>query len=220
MTFQPAFSRVFSPAFPQAAGAVSPWWLSGGVSAANAIAVYQPKNAASQAASYTNLTGNATYNTSSINFPTWSAASGWIFNGTTQYLDTSIIVSAVTWSVIIRFSDRVRTVAELLTGARITNRSFQIGFDTVADTVFYGHGGNASLNVAPRITSGVLAISNKATYRNGVSDGTIAAGTTLDALPLYIGAYNQGNNAQLRIQANVQAYAVYDISGQKNAVAV
>jgi len=72
---------------PKTAAAASGWWLSGGVSAANAVAVYQPIGAASLAASYVNLANPGTYNAAPGVAPTWASATGWTFNGTTQYLD-------------------------------------------------------------------------------------------------------------------------------------
>jgi len=62
------------------------WWLSGGINAANAIVVYQPKGAASYAASLVNLANPGTYDAYAGSAPTWAAGTGWTFNGSTQYL--------------------------------------------------------------------------------------------------------------------------------------
>jgi len=62
------------------------WWLSGGISAANAILAYQAKGAASYAASLVNLANPGTYDAYAGSAPTWAAGTGWTFNGSTQYL--------------------------------------------------------------------------------------------------------------------------------------
>ena len=69
---------------PQAAAV--DWWLSGGISAANAILAYQAKGAASYAASLVNLANPGTYDAYAGSAPTWAAGTGWVFNGSTQYL--------------------------------------------------------------------------------------------------------------------------------------
>jgi len=64
MAFNSTFGRVFSPTFQprSVASGVEPWWLSGGIAAANCVAAYQPKGAASLEASYVNLANPGTYN--------------------------------------------------------------------------------------------------------------------------------------------------------------
>jgi hypothetical protein len=91
MAFAPIFQRPFSSPFDRrAAAAAVPWWLAGGVAAANAIAVYQPKGAADLAASYVNLANPGTYDAAPGTAPTFDAATGWTFNGSTQYLTTGV----------------------------------------------------------------------------------------------------------------------------------
>ena len=58
------------------AGAAAQWWLSGGVSAANCVAAYQPIGATSLAASYTNLANPGTYTAAPGVAPTFDAATG------------------------------------------------------------------------------------------------------------------------------------------------
>ena len=87
------------------AAAAVPWWLTGGISAANCIAAYQPKGAADYAASKVNLAKPGTYDAADgTAYPTWSAAAGWIA-ATTGYLTTGITVSTNTsWSFIARYA--------------------------------------------------------------------------------------------------------------------
>jgi hypothetical protein len=63
------------------------WWSAGGISAENCIAAFQPKGAASLAASYVNLaSGGATWDAATGNEPTFAAETGWTFNGSNDYL--------------------------------------------------------------------------------------------------------------------------------------
>ena len=65
-----------------------PWYLKGGIPKANCIAAYQPKGAASYAASKVNLVNPGTYNlTDGANFPAWDTAIGWTFTrANSEYL--------------------------------------------------------------------------------------------------------------------------------------
>ena len=109
MTFGSVFGRTFSPTFQpksQAVAAAGGWWLSGGIAAADCIVAYQPKGAASYAASKVNLANPGTYDGTDGNAPTWDAVNGWTFDGSddsiiTGYKPTGTQVQ----SVIIRFSD-------------------------------------------------------------------------------------------------------------------
>lgn len=85
--------RVITPR--SAAAAAASWWLAGGIDPANCIAAYRAKGAASLAASYDNLAapGNGladgTYDLTLGVAPTFDAATGWTFNGSTQWLTTA-----------------------------------------------------------------------------------------------------------------------------------
>lgn len=81
----------------------TPWWLAGGVSAANAIVAYQPIGAANLAGSYINLANAGTHNAAPGVAPTFDASTGWTFNGT-QYLTTTITPNDSP-SIIIRYSN-------------------------------------------------------------------------------------------------------------------
>jgi len=118
MTFSPVFSRPFPPTFDRrnAAGA---WWnLFGAIPNANVVAAYQPKDAANLAASYVNLVTPGTYDAAPGTAPTWDATSGWIFNGSTQYLTTGITpVIDQSYSAIVRFTDATGGPGDWIFGA-------------------------------------------------------------------------------------------------------
>lgn len=118
MTFGATFGRVFSPTFQpnsQSSAAAVPWYLSGGIAAANCIAAYQPKGAASQEASYANL-ANAGVFTAYASIPasaSWSAANGWY--GDTVYLSDIEITNSYYLSIIARYSNVSTTSGRTVT---------------------------------------------------------------------------------------------------------
>jgi len=108
MTFGSTFGRVFSPTFQsksQAAEVASSWWLSGGIDAANCVAAYQPKGAASYAASKVNLANPGMYDATEGTAPDWDSTNGWKGNGTSQYLYVGVTPLS-SWTIAIRFSNR------------------------------------------------------------------------------------------------------------------
>lgn len=108
MTFGSTFGRVFSPTFQsksQAAEVASSWWLSGGIDAANCVAAYQPKGAASYAASKVNLANPGMYDATEGTAPDWDSTNGWKGNGTSQYLYVRVTPLS-SWTIAIRFSNR------------------------------------------------------------------------------------------------------------------
>jgi hypothetical protein len=87
MTFGSVFGRTFSPTFQpssQAAVAGGGWWdLSGTIT--SCVAAYQPKGAASYAASLVDLSGNGN-NAAEGTSPSWASETGWDFSGDAQLL--------------------------------------------------------------------------------------------------------------------------------------
>ena len=87
MAFAPVFQRPFSATFDRRA-AVAAWYRAGG--APLPVAAYQPKGAASLAASYVNLALPGTYDAAPGVAPSFDAATGWTFNRSLgQYLSIS-----------------------------------------------------------------------------------------------------------------------------------
>ena len=148
--------------------AAVPWYLSGGISAANCIAAYQPKGAASLAASYVNLANPGTYDAAPGVAPTWASGTGWTFNGSTQWLLTGI-TPASGWSMFVQY-----------TGFGGANYSYFCGEFTADARFFVGHyevgawyaSGQQVYNVAPSVAAaGNLGIAGQQGYRNGIADG-------------------------------------------------
>lgn len=210
MAFSPIFQRPFSATFDRraAAAAAVPWWLAGGVAAANAIAVYQPKGAASLAASYVNLANPGTYDAAPGVAPTWAAGVGWTFNGTTQYLTTGVSLNQ-TYSMLVRFSGATLAALCSIAGqdGSATSR-FRFGPRTTG--VFYACGATTS-TMAPATTSGVIGLSGYQPYRNSATDGAPTSGWVGVGIDTFIGAYNnQGVGAAQFYTGNVAALAIYN----------
>lgn len=182
-------------------GGAADWWA---VTGKTCVAAYQPIGAASLAASYTNLANSGTNNAAPGTAPTWASATGWVFNGSTQYLTTGV-VPADGWSAICRYSNRSSTAGYVMGIGQTVGQYF--GFIPTASNVIYGLGG--TISVAPALDSGVVAISGQRAYRNGsVDGGTISSWSGTTSLIIYIGAANRGvpNNY---FAGNIQAIAIY-----------
>ena len=141
------------------------------------VAVYQPKGAASLAASYVNLVNPGTYDAAPGTAPTFATATGWTFAAaSSQYLATGI-TPAGGYTMIVRFSGVTNGVDnQYLIGSRNNtgNRRCYLLLNTSSNRVVYGAGG--AVSVAPELLTGVLAVSGQQGYRNGSADGaTITA---------------------------------------------
>lgn len=186
----------------QPAAAAASWWLSGGIAAANCLAAYTPKGAASLAASYDNnaAPGNGladgTYDCTATTPPLWNAATGWD-NSAGGWLSTNLIPNPnQTWSMFVRFTDAVAAggncaIADVYV-SRLGN-SCRFGFYSYVGgaTLVRWENGDVSASglrqTAPGLAAGTMAFAGKNCYRNGVADGAIpaAAGTNaLDPLPI------------------------------------
>jgi hypothetical protein len=188
----------------------TPWWLSGGIPVANCIAAYQPKGAASLAASYVNLANPGTYNAAPGVAPTWDAVNGWIFGGT-QYLKTGIAPS-LTYSMFIQFSGFPggtpdRTIAGVYQGASV---NFLI--QPVKNITLRGYYNGGYYSLAGNYLSGNIGISGKTAYYNGSFDATIPAGGSNPTKEIYIGALNLVDSVTQIITGNIQAFVIYNIT--------
>lgn len=208
--------RVRAPA----SAAIIPWWLSGGVTAANCLAAYTAKGAASLAASYDNnaAPGNGladgTYDAGPGVAPTFDAATGWTFNGSSQYLTTGI-TPAVTWSALCQFSDATGTGFHSIFGYFDNGAAaFLIQPARAAGNVIYYNGRSSSNYViqAPALTAGNLGIAGKQGYRNGVADGGVIPTTAPGAFgAIFLGCVsNVGTPAFANVAFKMRAFAIYN----------
>ena len=163
MTFGSTFGRTFSPTFQpksQAASAAG-WWLAGGIDPANCVAAYQPKGAASYAASKVNLANPGTYDATDGTAPTWDNVNGWKQTIAYQYLKTGIMATNG-YSLIVRFSDVTPSDRPYIMGGGTGyGKGIGIGVARTGNSRAFTYG---SLSYpAGNYTSGVLAATQKST---------------------------------------------------------
>lgn len=215
-----AFQGPFRRPFGGGAAAVTGWWLSGGIAAANCLAAYTPKGAASLAASYDNnaAPGNGlpdgTYDATPGVAPTWAAATGWTFDGATQYLRTNLVpTNDGTWSAMVRFTNATRYVGENAffgTEGNAAARYFYVSASTGAG-LRYANGIAAIKWVTP--TAAVVGFAGSDAYRNGVNEG-LTLGSAVGAIvyQIYVGAYNYLNNPIFYNPCTIVALAVWNVT--------
>ncbi len=189
----------------------SNWWEAGGTT--GCLAAYKSKGAASYAASKVNLVSPGTYDlTDGATFPGWDATNGWKKTVSTQRLRTGIIVSDLTWTVLVRVENC--TVAAAPCYALGTIDYYAVPVYSTANA-YYRYGASQDLNdIGGATTAGVLAIAGKSVYKNGVLRGTIPAtipaGGTLSAVEIYICNANNAGSPIGGTNLNVQAVAIYN----------
>lgn len=211
MAFAPVFGRPFAPTFDRhaaAAAAVADWWT---VAGKTCVAAYQPKGAASRAASYSNLANPGTYDAAPGNAPGWSSATGWVFNGSTQYLTTGVVPSGTqTWSQIIRFANYGNGGGWLCgtVGGAGTYMILTPNYNGATNDWRIYRSATQVL-VSPRIAAGVMATAGAECYLNGINDGTLSAGSGALKYEYYIGGINNGGSVAGLQSTDVLAFAIY-----------
>lgn len=182
------------------------WWT---VPGKTCTAAYQPKGAATYAASKINLANPGTYDAADgAAYPTWAAATGWKFNGTTQYLNSGVLALGASQdaSMLVQFVS-AQNAEHYLCGSSAGVGAFAIAPRHTLDVVVYYNG--SFLSVAPRLLTGNLAIAGNKGYRNGAADaGTISAGNA-GTLAIWIGGLNLNGVLQYKTAAYVTAWAIY-----------
>jgi hypothetical protein len=188
----------------RAAVAAAAWYLPAGVSAANCKVAYQPKGAATLAASYVNLAHPGTNDAAPGVAPTFNAATGWEFNAG-SYLTTGVTLTQ-SYTLAVQFSGYV---GGMLAGAHQTG--YYVIQPSDGSGVNYIYGAN-NHSRAPILTAGNLAIAGSQGYRNGSADGAALTGATFGTLACYLGAYNFGGSAGTPTTATMAAAAIYDVT--------
>jgi hypothetical protein len=188
--------------------AAANWWDD----LTDVVAVYQPIGAASLAASYVNLVNPGTFDAAPGVAPTHSAAAGWTFNGTTQYLTTGVVPTNA-YSMVIRISNGAG--GDLVFRAiAATNNTSGVRFglwNSNRDAVAYIN--NSATSVFPFMSSGVLAIAGLQGYRNGMPEGSPTSGIVGNTDAIEIGRpaidsfYFLGNIAAVAICSSTQSAA-------------
>ena len=202
MTFGAVFPRVFRPAFgPGLAGAAAAatWWTAGG--ATGAVAVYQPKGAASLAASYTNLANPGTNNAAPGTAPTFNAATGWTFDGATQHLSSGVTGNTDAWSYLFRYSGA--TGAGFAFGSLEANRLW--GPRVTFGRIYFG---NIFVDRGTLPAAGIYGQAGVNRYLDGASDGAFSSYSFTGTTALEIGRAT--GIETIYFNGSIQAVAIYN----------
>jgi hypothetical protein len=191
-----------------------PWYLSGGIVAANCIVAYTPKGAASYAASKDNnaAPGNGlpdgTYDaTDGATAPAWDAVNAWQFSDTTNRVRSPGYAMANTWTIICHYKR---------TGTPVNNNARMWAQTAGLETALYAHKLQYVVGSAftPALAiPGIGVIANFCTaggncYRNGAPEAVVVPGA-VTSVGLDIGNLSSGLRP---IVGNVYAFAVYNVT--------
>lgn len=179
------------------------WWLAGGISAANCLAAYLSKGAASLAASYVNLNNPGTYDAAPGVAPTLGA-DGWGFNGIDKYLTTGIMPTNAK-SMVIRFSEF--TAYRYLAGSFDGTRYF--GIIPWNPYYLFINGDDQSCKTGTVAAAGVVGFAGAVAYQNGLALAAplIVGAPSTNAIT--IGARNNGATRSNFYAGNILAAAFY-----------
>lgn len=182
-------------------------WLAGGIPRTACVAAYEPICAVSLADSYINRANPGTNDAAPGVAPTWSAETGWTFNGSSQYLATGV-ASNGNYSVLARFSNVNLVNYQTLFGAYNGGENRWYLLPSYQSNHGFGHGGISEGGA--RLSSGVMGISGRQSYVGGLPDLVVTAwsGTGIGA---YIGALNNVGSPTLFGSMKVQALYIYSV---------
>lgn len=178
---------------------------------------YDAKNAASQAASYTDLVGST--NLTAPSAPSWSAGTGWTFvSASNQYLATGIVPVA-TSMIAVRYSEFAVDVAfqSLMSEFEIAASIAGFGFTRAnADFIRFGNGGGSD---SGKTVSGVLVQAGNKLYRNGEFVATSTGTFSGTAIQFFVGARNLAGVADRFADAVILAVGTSDTTPDAAGVA-
>lgn len=193
---------------PTAAGAAD-WWDPDGEGLC-IWSAYQPKGAASLAASYLDLSGNGN-NAGPGVAPTWDAVNGWKFNGSTQYLTTTFVgQNDQSQSILVQYTNLSGATGALV-GARsgAGNLNIILSGNYLGSQCLYSNGG--LVGKVPTHTVGNLGLAGNLGYRDGVDESVaIGAWAGASTAALWIAARNHAGSPLWLCQVYIQALAIYD----------
>ena len=202
------FVKLFDRPFTRLFYKESEWWK-----IIPPVIAYQPRGASSLAASYSNLVNPGTYDAALGVAPTWNTTNGWIFNGSTQYLNTGFLPDTNT-TIIIRYSNLASVASDqYIFGEKkgTTNRIWIIVTSNLASTTYsWSNKGTDDATASP--TSAIRAINKNHGYYNGaeVIDYSSTPAAITESLNTYIGCYNNLGSPAGYTNFYVQAFAIYN----------
>jgi hypothetical protein len=199
--FSGAFRQPYQSAFASAgvAAAAASFWYS------DALVAYQPKGAASLAASYSNLgTGGATYDAAPGVAPTLSG--GWVFNGSDQYL-TSGLALGTDYTALIQYVDFTTGLNKTLFGSYEGATQAALVQSTGAGMKAF-HEAESNF-IFPDMAAGNYGFAGQQRYRDGAAEGAAMATGTDPTIASFIGALNLFSSASQYSAVTVVAFGVW-----------
>lgn len=194
------------------------WWRAGGTPLP--LWAYQPKCAASLAASYINLANPGAYDASAGTAPSFGTSTGWSFaSGSSMYLFAGGVVPGRGWSMVVRFANSTTGTRYML---RATSTNYTFGFApsyTGGNHYYYG-GMATALQVAGALASGVMAVAGRQCYLNGVSEGEVPnSAEVTNTTQLLIGCNYNGSSRGNYWTGDMLAIAIWnsELSGAQVA---
>lgn len=190
-------------------GASGPWWLAGGIDPANVAAVWQPKGAASLAASYVNLANPGTFDLTVGKAPSFDPSVGWTFNGTDQYLKTGILADLSSYGVLVRFS---AVSAGNLIGAGVLATMNVLSLQYNPSRFVFGCGhASSSYEWSGSFLSGVAGVKFRNAFKDGIKVGEPLGDAVELSAEVFIGALNLEDMMTIQYYGgSIQALAFYD----------
>jgi len=174
---------------PRGGAAAGNWWEAGG--ATGCLVAYQPKGAASYAASLSNLANPGTYDATEGTAPAWAALTGWTFDGSNDFL-TSGLAGNNTYSMIVQYSGAIAqtgAIAGLTDGTAVRLNIYP----KYTDGNTYLRAGGSSTTTAPAgFAAGNFCVTPAQGYWNGSTFGSALSGAYSGSTswPILIGAHN------------------------------
>ncbi len=187
-------------------GAAPAWWY---VPGKTCIAAYQPKGAASYAASKVNLANPGTYDATEGVAPAWDAAIGWSFDGVTQYLDTGVLYDTTgqKGSMIVHLTSTDNGDFILVGNGNTSFSGFGIMPNRYSRARWL-HDGSCTAAVGVFLGAGIMGIGGASAYLDGVFQGTITtSGRTTRAI--FIGAGNSGTGPAMFCTGTIRQMSIY-----------
>ena len=169
--------------------------------AANCVAAYVPKGAASLAVSYVNLANPGTYDCTLGNTPTLVAA-GWSFNGTDDSLITGITPADKNFTILLRYSGFTVVADKILVGSYVSGAAIGLASFETDGTFHYKNGryNTSDYNETSSATSGVIGLAGRKAYRDGALLGDIVGDEAVAPYAdIYIGSDNNGGAWQFQL---------------------
>lgn len=190
------------------------WWLTGGIPAANCIAAYQPKGAASYAISKVNLANPGTYDAYEAGSPpSWASATGWTFNGSV-YLRGGINVSNNVWSYLVFEESYSSDAYDIVLGGQTNPNNVAI-CPRLSGNLSYMNGTSLLTGGASITGKHVLAMTNYG-YLDGTSVTTSLGTWSGASIRIDYGSIGGANS----FEGNIYAIAIYNITLSPTQIAL